>query len=101
MKVINPKALILALATAATTTLSLPMAALADTFVVEVIYTKGEYYGIVMNETTGEDVAATEGHKNPAKAARKAKRAAKKAAKEGDDIISSESACAMWPETCL
>jgi hypothetical protein len=101
MNVIQPKALILALATAATTTLSLPMAALADTYVVEVIHARGEYYGIVVNNTTGEDLSVTEGHKNPAKAARQARRAAKRAAKEGDDIISGESACAMWPETCF
>ena len=101
MNVINPKALILALATAATPTLSLPMAALADTFAVEVFKSNGLYYGVVVNETTGEDVAATEGHKNPAKAARKANKAAKKAAKEEDDIISNEAACAMWPEACL
>ncbi len=100
MKVINPKALILALATAATTTLSLPMAALADTYVVEVIHHKGEYYGIVVNETTGEDVSATEGQKNPAKAARQARRAAKKAAKEGDSIVSDEYLCMMHPEAC-
>ena len=79
MKLIKPKALILAIATAATTTLSLPLAALADDYVVEVIHSKGEYYGIVVNNTTGEDVAATDGYKNPAKAARKAKKLAKEA----------------------
>jgi hypothetical protein len=77
MKAIQPKALILAIATAACTTLSLPLAALADTYTVEVVNSNGKYYGIVVNQTTGEDVAVTEGHDNPAKAARKAEKLAK------------------------
>ena len=101
MKAINPKALILAIATAATSTLSLPIAALADTYYVEVVYAgNGEYYGWVVNETTGKDVAVTESQKNPAKAARQAKKAAKKAAKEDDSIVSGEYLCMMQPETC-